>query len=260
VWPVSLVAGAAETLVAWLGNIARGLFLAAACSASMRAQTTLVVTTADAESRNFLAGVEIRIVQVRRSAITDAFGEARIDRVNEGRYRLEARYVGYQPEAVDLPFRLGDTLRVTFLMKRIPTSLDTTHVRATRVSSRLAEFETRRSLGVGRFLSEAQLDSAADRDLGRLIAERFPGIRVVNGLAGEGTYLFSTRGATSLSKGSCPIQVYVDGTRFGAPREATDLTQFKPQALVGVEFHNETATPAEYRSGNVCGVLLLWSK
>ena len=60
-WPVSLVAGAAKTLVAWLGNIARGLFLAAACSASMRAQTTLVVTTADAESRNFLLALRFEL-------------------------------------------------------------------------------------------------------------------------------------------------------------------------------------------------------
>jgi len=38
------------------------------------------------------------------------------------------------------------------------------------------------------------------------------------------------------------------------------MPDLKPQSLAGVEFHNETTIPAEYRSGNVCGVLLLWTK
>jgi hypothetical protein len=81
--------------------------------------------------------------------------------------------------------------------------------------------------------------------------------------------LFSTRGGTVKGRaekgkppnaGRCPIQVYRDGMRSGAPQEATDLSDLKPQELLGVEFYNETLTPATYRSGNVCGVLLIWTK
>jgi len=241
------------------GAIGATLALLVVRSEQIAAQTTLVVTAADAQSKDFLAGVEIRIVDLRRSASTDEFGEVRINGLSAGRHRIDAHFVGYQPEAVDLPFRSGDTLRVTFLMKRIPTALDTTRITAARVPSRLSEFEARRAMGIGRFLTEPELEAEADRNLGRVVAQRFPGLVAVDGITGRGTYLFSTRGAR-LVNGRCAIQVYVDGVRLGAPQEAADLTEFKPQSLAGVEFHNETTIPAEYRSGNVCGVLLLWTK
>src|SRR5262249_44769184 len=153
-------------------------------------------------------------------------------------------------------------LGVTFLMTRIPTNLDTTRVSTSKLPARLAAFEARRSVGMGRFLTQSQLEAVADRDLGRVIAERAPGLQAVNGAAGAGTFLFSKRGLKGLSTGPalCPIQVYLDGVRLGPPGQAADVADFKPQSLVGVEIHDEATTPAEYRTGNVCGVLLLWSK
>lgn len=232
--------------------------------ARVAAQATLVATVADASSRDFLSGVEVSIAPLRRSTKTDLLGEARIAGIAAGQYRVEARLLGYQPEAIDLPFRSADTIRVTFLLTRIATSLDTTRVTAASVPGHLSEFETRRSLGTGRFLTEAELMAGANSDLGRLLAQRFPGLRAVSGAGGQGTYLFSTRGRTVRGKspnaGLCPIQVYRDGMRSGPPQEATDLSDLKPQSLSGVEFYNETSIPAEYRSGNACGVLLLWTK
>jgi hypothetical protein len=244
----------ALTVVAGIVSQANGL----------AAQATLVATVADASTRDFLSAVEVRVVQLGRSAKTDLFGEARLAGVAVGQYRVEVRLLGYKPEAIDLPFRSRDTVRVTFLLTRIATTLDTTRVTAATVPSHLSEFETRRGLGTGRFLTETELAAAANSDLGRIIAERFPGLLAVSGATGQGTYLFSTRGATVKGKASnasrCPIQVYRDGMRSGPPQEATDLSDLKPQQLSGVEFYNESSTPAEYRSGNVCGVLLIWLK
>lgn len=228
----------------------------------LAAQSTLVVTVADASSRDFLPGVEVRVAQLQRSVKTDIFGEARVAGVPVGQYRIEARLLGYKPEAVNLPFRAADTMRVTFLLTHIATTLDTTRVTAANIPSYVSEFETRRSLGTGRILTESELTAAANSDLGRLIAQRFPGLLTMSGQAGQGTYLFSSRGETGL-KGTihrCPIQVYRDGIRSGAPQEPTDLSDLKPQSLSGVEFYNETSIPAQYRSGNRCGVLLLWTK
>jgi carboxypeptidase family protein len=244
------------SLMAAAGSVSRANALAP--------QATLVATVVDASSKDFLPAVEVRLVQLGRSAKTDFLGEARVAGVATGQYRIEARLLGYKPEAVDLPFRSPDTLRVTFLLMRIATTLDTTRVTAQNVPSHLSEFETRRSLGTGRFLTETELSAAANSDLGRLIAERFPGLLAVSGSAGQGTYLFSTRGGTVKGKAAnanrCPIQVYRDGMRSGAPQEATDLSDLKPQEFLGVEYYNESSTPAEYRSGNVCGVLLIWTK
>ena len=225
-------------------------------------QGTLVATVADASSQVFLPGADVRIVQLQRSAKTDIVGEAVLGGVAAGQYRIEARLLGYKPEAIDLPVRSADTVRVTFLLTRILAILDTTRITAANIPSHLSEFEMRRALGTGRFLSDSELTAAANSNLGRLIAQRFPGLSAVNGAAGHGTYLFSTRGGGIHGKtaGRCPIQVYVDGQRYGAPQDSTDLTDFKPQWLTGVEFYDESSTPAEYRSGNVCGVLLLWTK
>ena len=212
----------------------------------------------------FLSGADVRVVQLARSAKTDIFGEAVLTRLAAGQYRIEARLWGYKPEAIDLPFRATDTVRVTFLLTRIPAILDTTRITAANIPSHLSEFETRRTLGTGRFLSDSELTAAANTDLGRLIAQRIPGLSAMNGPSGHGTFLFSTRGRTVNARrpnsSLCPVQVYVDGQRSGAPQEATDLTDYKPQSLTGIEFYNESSTPAEYRSGNVCGVLLLWTK
>jgi hypothetical protein len=183
-------------------------------ASALAAQATLVATVADASSKDFLPAVEVRVVQLGRSAKTDFFGEARVAGVTAGQYRIEARLLGYKPEAIDLPFRSADTVRVTFLLTRIATILDTTRVTAPNVPSHLSEFETRRDLGTGRFLAEAELVAAANSDLGRLIAARFPGLSAVSGATGQGTYLFSTRG----------------GTVKGKPQNAADV-QFRCTAM-----------------------------
>lgn len=229
-------------------------------AARVAAQSTLVVTVADAASKDYLPGADVRVVEVQRSAKTDFFGEARISGLAAGQYRIEARLLGYKAEAVTLPFGSTDTLRLTFLLTRIVTTLDTTRVTAANVPSQLSEFEARRALNNGRFLSDSELTASANSDLGRLIAQRFPGLRALNGPAGQGTYLFSNRGDAPKRPRGCPVQVYRDGVRLNAPQEAADLSDFRPQSLLGVEFYNEASIPAEYRSGTVCGVLLLWTK
>ncbi|HTE45572.1 MAG TPA: carboxypeptidase regulatory-like domain-containing protein, partial [Gemmatimonadaceae bacterium] len=228
-------------------------------------QRTLVATVADESTGGLLPNAEVLIVQLQRSARTDVFGEVRLLRVPDGQYRIEARLLGYGSEVVDLPFRLMDTVRVTFLMRRIATLVDTTRIIAASIPSRMSEFEGRRSSGTGHFLTASDLTPVADLDLGQAITARIPGLRAMNGVTGQGTYLFSSRGGHSVASagnagGGCPVQVYRNGMRSGAPGEPSDLSDIKPQSVVGVEFYDESSTPAKYRSGNVCGVLLIWTK
>jgi hypothetical protein len=254
------MSGIATQLGAMVAPILVGVAAVASQVQNIGAQSTLVVTVADASSRDFLSDVEVRVGQLGRSVKTDFFGEVRVTGVAPGQYRVETRLLGFKPEAVVIPIRGTDTTRVTFLLTRVATTLDTMRVTAANVPSHLSEFETRRALNLGHFLSDSELTASANSDLGRLIAQRFPGLRALNGPAGQGTYLFSNRGDAPRRPRGCPVQVYRDAVRLNAPQEAADLTDFKPQSLLGVEFYNESSTPAQYRSGSVCGVLLLWTK
>lgn len=110
-------------------------------------------------------------------------------------------------------------------------------------ASRLAEFEQRRRVGQGRFLTADVLQANDDIPLVDLLRLRIPGFN-------------NSRDArvSSLGPGSC-MNVYLNGLLSPSALEGMHAHD-----LVGVEFYDALTAPQQYRqSMRSCSALLLWT-
>ena len=229
--------------------------------------TPLVVTVGDAGTHGFLKDAEIVLVDIRRYARTNELGEARITNVPNGMHHLRVRALGYAPSDIDLAFD-GDTVGPVFLLERAATTLDAVHVVSTWATPHLADFERRRSMGIGRFMTDSALSRIQDQDLGIVMQTHFPGLRSqggslvsMRGSCGGAIPLSAGGGTQSAASGSCfsgacAVRVYVDGVNYP---EGLDV--LPTWAIAGIEYYTGASTPVEYRVlGSACGTVLLWSK
>jgi len=127
----------------------------------------------------------------------------------------------------------------------------------------MQEFEARRKLGIGYYLTRRQLRKERDRSLGDIVMAHIPGLRTVYGIHRNSLNLVSTRGegphalVSTTGPALCYVQVFVDGSYI----IDGDISWINPDNVEGVEFYDATRTPPAYRrpSGE-CGVLLVWSR
>jgi len=182
---------------------------------------------------------------------TGANGRFRVVAVPPGQYILTVHRVGYVPLAAAVQVGDADTLRFSFTMRRIATELDTVIVSARRMVARMTEFEERRKLGFGTFITAEQIRQRAPVLLGDVL-RGIPSIKIVG--QGMSQIAYSTR--TS----SCPLQVVLDDVLL-PPR--TDIASLvSPSEVMAIEVYSGPATiPLQYRHSNSgCGVILIWTK
>src|ERR1043165_84947 len=86
--------------------------------------------------------------------VTGANGRFRIRSLATGAYILVVHHVGYTPTSTAIQIAGSDTLRPAIMLAQIVTPLDTVVVAATQYTHRMAEFEERRKLGFGQFMTQ----------------------------------------------------------------------------------------------------------
>ena len=232
---------------------------AAARPAAGQSSTVIVAGVADAETGHALEGAQIRLPGLGRIARTDWSGEAKLLRVEAGKHRIEARFLGYAPATLDLPVS-GDTVGAVFMLQKLSARLDTVRIGGTPVTPGLpSEFLRRRRQGVGRFLTDSVLAQQGNRELAFALPMHLPGLQAMPNAESPGKYvLMSRRGRGNFgSFAPCAVDIYLDGmlTTF----DAYDM--LRASDLAGVELYAMESAPPEYRRGSgSCHVLLLWSK
>lgn len=259
-----------------------------------QAQTKVVAVVAAARDSSPIQDVEVMLMDSHRRAVTNWMGEARIDGVAAGMHRVRIRKLGFSPLDVQLMFR-GDSMSPVFLLSESSISLDTVRIMAPSVRQNLREFDDRRRLGIGRFITQSDLTHDANREFALVAAAKFPGVQAKTDLGGK-WHLVSTRGAcgastsftdlppasdndappamrsrggkgsqeevkakmySSCSGTSCPIKLFLDGLAL----QPDDFDIVHTWDLAGVEYYTGASMPAQYRiSGGACGVLLMWSR
>ena len=117
-------------------------------------------------------------------------------------------------------------------------------------------FEENRKVGLGTYLTEAELDKANGRNLPQMMI-MFPSLQIKFDPR-TGTYqpYFIGRGPKSLvPREGCQPLVFVDGVR----ERGFDLNTYPPWAVAGVEYYRGGAqTPPEYAvMGSGCGVIAI---
>jgi len=214
--------------------------------------STLVAGVADAETGQPLEGAEVLLVNLHRLGRANAMGEATIIGVPRGVQRVRVRRLGYAPAEVDIAVT-GDTTGAVFRLPRIATELGEVKVEAQWVPPNIRDFEIRRRQGIGRFLTDVELDKDRDRDFSLVVTTRFPGVMTITDSTGHPLLVSRRSAGVSI----CPIQVWVDGVNLG--REYGDWV--RTWDLAAIEYYTGTQVPVRYRTGGYgCGVLLLWSK
>jgi hypothetical protein len=184
--------------------------------------------------------------------VTGANGRFRILQLPPGQYILVVRRLGYAPSSTMLQVGERDTLHMSFALERIVTALDTVVVAAKRYSMRMAEFEERRKLGFGQFMTQAEIEKRNSVYVGDLV-RTFLSVDVLDGPTGQT--------AISHRQGSCPFQVFLDGVALPPPVNLKNLPS--PKDLAGIELYPGAATiPLQYKTtrGGFCGVILVWTK
>jgi hypothetical protein len=242
----------------------------------------------DSASGKPIAKAEVTLPDVGRGTATDDQGTFELRDVPAGTQRVLVRHIGYGPIELRLTFVAGQTLERRVMMVR-STTLDSVVVKGQSVDHALDDFEVNRRLGLGHFLTRAELAPQEGRTLGSVLTT-MPGIKVHQ--RGPYAWLGSGRAAhsTSFMAGvaldpsdvpkaapvwDCYPLVYMDnqlvwrGLKYRNPPGAPgpqytleplfDVNSIQVGSVEAIEYYAGAAeTPAKYATLNSeCGVLVI---
>ena len=211
-----------------------------------------------------MPGAEIGVLRTSLKIATGARGRFRITDVQMGTYILTVRRFGYSPVASVISVSAGDTLRLTYSLEPLRAGrLDTVRVTERRQSRNLMEFERRRQLGVGKFLTAAEMEQRGSIDVATLlrgfstlsvVRDDNTGITSLQSRRDQGNMLFA-QGA-----GPCAVQVVVDNVPM--PREVDVELLPRPKEIAGIEVYGgPSGIPAQFAGPDRrCGMVLIWTK
>jgi hypothetical protein len=162
-------------------------------------------------------------------------------------------------------------------------------------SAKIREFERRRSNGIGRFMTEADLANDQNRRFSDVLM-KLPGLMMVRakgtGLYGSAVFVASSRGSASIEHVSpifgknCPVAIWLDGVPVyrGLDRGASanpafpskapppqagrdaeppfDINSIMTNQVAAVELYSGPATmpPELNATQGTCGALVIWTK
>ncbi len=260
----------------------RVTLLALVCVGSaLQAQTAstprgaLVGTILTERTEKPVVDAEIAIVGLTVNVRSDSAGNFSMLDVPVGTYQLTVRALGYAAFSGTFTFRDNITLSRDFMLKRLSNTLATVDITARAVaptSNRLAEFEERRLLGIGRYLTREVFENAEGRKLTDVLIGSMSGIVAIAN-NGERSIAAGNRGNISLSnkpgqvgkKTACYVQVVIDNiVRYrSTPGETLfDIDTVDPTTVAGIEFYTVSQTPLQFNStgGAPCGTMVIWTK
>jgi hypothetical protein len=235
-----------------LSTAAHGSCLSPAVLTAQGARPTAVIDGIVSDTNLVaLASATVAVLGSALHVTTGESGRFRILGVQPGQYILTVHRVGYVPMSSAIQVGLRDTLRLSFALHGIVSDLDTLVVTARQMSTRLSEFEYRRKLGFGTFLTQEQIERRNAITLGDVL-RGIASIKIVGRSFSQSAY--------SIRTSSCPLQVFVDDVLLPPPANLMDIGS--PREIAAIEVYSGPATiPLQYRPQNsTCGVILVWTK
>ena len=229
---------------------------AAALGAQTKRPSTFIAGVADAETGQPLEGAEVILLNLHRLGRANALGETTITNVPQGPQRIRVRRLGYAPAEVDVAV-VGDTSGAVFRLQKSVVQLGAVNIEAQWTPPKMKDVESRKRMGIGRFLSDVDLERDRDRDFQLMLSTRIPGLKTVTDNEGH-RVLASTRDNVGMGGvAPCYTTVYLDDMLL----ERADADMIRTWDLAAVEYYDGLQVPARYRTRAYgCGVLLLWSK
>lgn len=218
---------------------------------------------------------EVSLVELGIADTTDSVGDFSFRVVPAGTYTLVIRAIGFGAFQARLAFLPNEIMSRDFTLRK-STDMNLTLARASAgdaESSRLSDFEARRKMGSGRFITRDVFEqSNGRRRFADLLVSNIPGIQLVssNGeravaTGNRGMISFGSKPGEAGAKKACYVQVIMDNIvryRSTPGEKLFNVDNVDPQTVVGVEFYTVSQTPLQFNStgGSPCGTLVVWTR
>ena len=198
-----------------------------------------------------VSDVEVTVLSPGRAGtVTDGRGRFDLTDVEPGLVEVRFTRLGYAPRTTTLIVQPGGTVEINASMSTQPIELEPIEVTVRTVYLERNGFY-RRSRLWGKQFTRTDLDEINPTYLSDIFW-RVPGVRVER--RGFDAVPVSGR-VTSMSLGSCVLQVYVDGVRS----LDADVDRFAPEWISAMEVFHGISTPIQY-GANSCGAVLIWTR
>jgi len=217
-------------------------------------QGTLTGLVHDAAGKP-ISGVEVTPLANAPPVRTDSAGRFIIDSVNSGSLDLRFRRLSYEPIVLNVQVPPADTADVDVTLSIIAHRLTGVVVQANARQLRLlADFESRRNLGIGHFITRSEIEKRHPMLLSDMM-RMIPGALLSPTRSGQAFLHFARSG-----KPNCPPQYFVDGIQV----TGYNIDDMPPGDVEGIELYpGTTGVPPEYNRvfGNTeCGTVLIWTR
>jgi hypothetical protein len=212
---------------------------------------------------NPLGSAEVIAVSTDERTVSARTGQFEFE-VTAGLQSFMVRAIGYRPSFTAVNVVAGQVAGLRVQLKPLIQRLEPLVVTETSGFAALADFERRRALGGGFYLTRAEVERAGSISISGLI-RRFPVLRVADSLGVPQAY--ATRSQKLVALGGtmvvapCPMRLALDGQLLPA---GTTLDFMLPSAVGGIEIYPGPATiPVEISAGArdiSCGLIMIWSR
>lgn len=239
------------------------------------------VVRSDSSSRRLL-GARIALEPLGRSAESDGQGRYGFVALPPGRYTASAQAIGHRPVRFEVEVGPADTLEVDIRLTAVAVRLPDLESRAAAVpyrSGKMEELERRRQMGLGRFLTRADLRGKESLSLSNVLRV-ITGVRLVvrpwncgggfavatgrGGGASQDVQLYCPADRNAMFPPACYLSVYLDGARIWAwdQPDPPNIDDFLTGSLEGIEvYRGPSELPPQFQStGTPCGAILLWTR
>ena len=190
-------------------------------------------------------------------AISDRNGRFILAELPAGSLRIRFARLGYAPLTATVDVLPGETMPLAVALTPQAIELDGVDVRVGGAVPFLEinGFFQRTRRGFGRQFSRSRLDALRMIEVSDAV-QNVPGIRLSQDLY-TGSRVVALRPAERTLDGrGCALTVYLDGVRTLDP----NLNQVPPDWLIAMEVYVGAETPAQYRTSDNCGAVLLWTR
>jgi hypothetical protein len=198
-------------------------------------------------------GARVTVWGTGVEAVANAAGQYQFVDLPEGSYTVEVRALGFQPHRAPADLVAGRDVVVDLTLTPLVTSIDTLRVRANRAVP-LEEFERRRKLGFGHFVTEEEIRKKAPTYMADIF-RGLPGVVTMAGQFGRDRVLVRGTGMT----GDCAPAIFLNGLYVNI--EDGDLDNIiNPKDVRAIELYARTSSiPLQFQTRNGCGSAVIWT-
>lgn len=223
-----------------------------------------------------IADAEVAIPALNRTVRTNSDGRFRLGDLPAGTHRVLVRKLGFGPLDTPLQFEARETVDRRIILGSV-TLLDSVITIAERPDPAMRDFEENRRLGIGKFMTRADLDRQKTATMNEVFmtvnglqVKSLNGHRFVSSGRrgyGGGNHCYYFEGldtmSTCLITSECFAQLWLDNRPLFMGRDGEtvpDLSRYRPEDLEGVEVYaSAMLTPSRYMGdrGSCGGVVVL---